>query len=191
VAHSGEQRADPAGLEITWLPNSEPDLSHYAVYRGVGSGFAPSIENRIATPEDPTYFDGDWRWDGGYCYRVTAVDIHDNESTAAVLLPDAVTGIGGETMRFSNALHQNVPNPFNPSTRIAFDIAAATVASLRIYDAQGRLVHELVNGRLGPGRYVKEWNGRTIDGRRAASGVYFYRLTAGSHVETKKMVLLK
>ncbi|UCH85454.1 MAG: T9SS type A sorting domain-containing protein [Candidatus Latescibacterota bacterium] len=188
---SGEQRANPEGLDITWLPNSEPDLSHYAVYRGVGGDFAPAVENRIGTPVDPRYFDGEWRWDGGYCYKVTAVDIHDNESEAAVLRSDAVTGVDTEAARFSNALHQNVPNPFNPSTRIVFEVAATADVALRIYDAQGRLVRELVNRRLGPGQYEEEWNGQTIDGQRAASGIYFCKLTAGAHVETRKMVLLK
>ncbi|MEJ2721657.1 MAG: T9SS type A sorting domain-containing protein, partial [bacterium] len=191
AAVAGEQRTDPPGLEITWLPNTDSDLAHYAVYRGTGSGFVPSLENRVGTPDEPVYFDGEWRWNTGCCYKVTAVDVHDNESAPASLLPDDVTGAGTRGASFSNALYQNVPNPFNPSTRIRFEIQTASDVTLRVYDANGKLVHELVNARLAPGRYEEEWSGRTLGARRAASGVYFYKLTAGSFVETKKMILLK
>lgn len=92
-------------------------------------------------------------------------------------------------------LHQNSPNPFNPSTRILFQIPGAdgvTVpTTLRIFDLQGRLVRNLVNEQLEAGHHSVSWNGRNEQGREAASGVYIYRLAAGGMVASQKMTLQK
>jgi hypothetical protein len=90
------------------------------------------------------------------------------------------------------ALHANVPNPFNPVTTIRYEIPVSGAdVSITIYDVAGRLVRELVNGHRDAGTWSAQWNGDDDRGRRVASGVYFYRMRAGSFVETKKMVLLK
>ena len=88
-------------------------------------------------------------------------------------------------------LHQNVPNPFNPVTRISYELRTAVNVTLRIYDVDGRRIRNLVATRQGPGLFTSEWNGTNNRGQRVASGIYFYRLVAGSFVQTKKMVLLK
>ena len=84
------------------------------------------------------------------------------------------------------ALLQNYPNPFNPNTTISFDLPSKSFVSLKVYDALGREVSVLVLNELPAGTYTREWNGASMP-----SGVYFYRLQAGSFVETKKLVLLK
>ncbi len=84
------------------------------------------------------------------------------------------------------ALDQNYPNPFNPTTVISYTIPKAGHVSLKIYDVLGREVETLVNDNQNVGRYEVNF-----DGSRLASGVYFYRLVAGSHVITKKMLLIK
>ncbi len=84
------------------------------------------------------------------------------------------------------SLSQNYPNPFNPSTNFEFRIADFGFVNLTIYDIQGREVETLVNGNLKPGIYKTDW-----DATNFVSGVYFYKLIAGSYSETKKMVLLK
>jgi hypothetical protein len=89
-------------------------------------------------------------------------------------------------------LHQNVPNPFNPITTIAYDVPVGGAdVSISVYDAAGRRVRELVDEHRAAGRWSVQWNGDDDRGRRVASGVYFYRMRAGSFVNTKKMVLLK
>ena len=86
----------------------------------------------------------------------------------------------------------NYPNPFNPQTKIAYDLPGEATVTLNVFDASGRLVRELVDGEvLSAGRYETKWNGRNNAGRLVASGVYFYRLEAGPFSETKSMVLLK
>ena len=91
----------------------------------------------------------------------------------------------------ASAIRTIYPNPFNPSTRIVFDLASSGRVELAIFDAAGRRVAVLVDGELEAGRYEIMWNGRTLSGGAATSGVYFCRLEAGSVVETKKMVLMR
>lgn len=83
-------------------------------------------------------------------------------------------------------LYQNYPNPFNPITRISFDIPKRGLVVLKIFDILGREVSVLVNEFKQPGRYNINFNSENI-----ASGVYFFRLTAGEFTETRKMMLIK
>ena len=89
------------------------------------------------------------------------------------------------------ALLPNQPNPFNPVTTIRYDLPSASTVSLVIYDVRGARVRKLVDRAVVPGRHSLVWDGTDDNGRHVASGVYFYRLHAGSFVQTRKMVLLK
>ncbi|HLP18491.1 MAG TPA: T9SS type A sorting domain-containing protein [Bacteroidota bacterium] len=84
------------------------------------------------------------------------------------------------------ALAQNYPNPFNPSTTIQFSLPVSTRTELKIYDALGRTVATLVNEEMPAGRYSVQWNAGGF-----ASGMYIYRLTAGTFVQTRKLMLVK
>jgi hypothetical protein len=84
------------------------------------------------------------------------------------------------------ALAQNYPNPFNPTTVIQYSVPAAGLVSLKIYNVLGQEVRALVNEQQAPGTYRV-----SFDARGLASGLYFYRITAGSFVDIKKMMLLK
>ena len=101
-------------------------------------------------------------------------------------LPTSVENGSPLPTRFE--LGHNYPNPFNPSTRIQFTIPAGTYGrtSLQVYDVLGREVATLVNEAKPPGRYQVTWDARNI-----ASGVYFYKLTAGEFAQTKKLLLLR
>ncbi|MGD9548531.1 MAG: FlgD immunoglobulin-like domain containing protein [Candidatus Krumholzibacteriia bacterium] len=86
----------------------------------------------------------------------------------------------------------NYPNPFNPTTTIAFELPVQERVRLQVLDLRGRLVRTLVNGESQPaGSNRTVWNGCDDSGRQVASGTYFYRLEAGSYRETKRMVLIK
>jgi hypothetical protein len=95
--------------------------------------------------------------------------------------------------KFVYELRQNYPNPFNPVTRIEYSIRAQSQVTLRIYNVAGQLVRTLVNEEQSPRAegYSVRWSGRNDSGRPVSSGVYFYKLTAGSFTQTRKMVLLK
>lgn len=85
----------------------------------------------------------------------------------------------------------NHPNPFNPVTRIAFDLPRAAHLSLRIYDVKGRLVETLIDEMRPAGPGVAVWTGTDHRGEPAASGVYFYRLQAADQTRFGKMMLAK
>ncbi|GIV61502.1 MAG: hypothetical protein KatS3mg044_0368 [Rhodothermaceae bacterium] len=84
------------------------------------------------------------------------------------------------------ALHQNFPNPFNPQTTIRYELARSGRVALEVFDLLGRRVATLVNGEQPAGTFTV-----TFDARDLASGVYVYRLTAGSQVMTRTMLLMK
>jgi choice-of-anchor B domain-containing protein len=88
-------------------------------------------------------------------------------------------------------LEQNFPNPFNPSTRIPFELTHGGRVTLEVYDVAGRRVRAVLDRALPAGLHEAEWDGRDDGGRGVASGVYFYRMRAGSRTETRRMVLLK
>jgi Zn-dependent metalloprotease len=103
-----------------------------------------------------------------------------------------MTAVGDEIpMSFRFNLSQNAPNPFNPVTEISFTIDQAGPASLKVYDASGRLVKTLVDGQVKQGEHTVSWNGIDDSGNSMSSGVYFYRLHNGSATSTKQMVLIK
>jgi len=87
-------------------------------------------------------------------------------------------------------LYQNFPNPFNPSTRINFSLPQTAFVQLKVYDVLGNEIATLVNEEKSVGNYEVEFNTSSIN-HFPASGVYFYRLTAGEFVQTRKMVLMK
>ena len=83
-------------------------------------------------------------------------------------------------------LHQNFPNPFNPSTNIKFQLPEKSFVRLIIYDMLGREVETLLNENMNAGFYSFAFNAVNLN-----SGIYFYKLEAGDFKETKKMILVK
>jgi len=84
------------------------------------------------------------------------------------------------------SLFQNYPNPFNPSTVISYQLPANALVTLKVFDELGRLVRTLVEDRQSAGTHSVTFNASSL-----SSGVYFYRLSAGSFVQTRKLMLLK
>ncbi len=103
--------------------------------------------------------------------------------------PQVPTSIAeNEEIPLDFVMHQNYPNPFNPETKISFVIPNGVqgFSTLKVYDILGREVATLLNKYLDAGAYSVEF-----DGSNLTSGVYFYRLTSGNNIITKKMILQK
>jgi hypothetical protein len=98
---------------------------------------------------------------------------------------DPVTPTGGFK------LHQNIPNPFNPTTRIDFDLEKSGTVDLSVYDAAGHHVATLFRGHLAAGPHQLTWDGMTAGGSKAASGVYLYVLKTEMGQMSHRMVLLR
>lgn len=134
-------------------------------------------------------------------YRIQAIDVYDDESVLSDFIK--TTGLrtdngdpGGkeEDERPTSGLDiptvfdlkQNFPNPFNPSTNIQYDIPKDVHVSIKIYDMIGREMAVLVNDFRNAGRHIVAYNGSYL-----ASGIYFYKIKAGSFEQTRRMVLVK
>lgn len=117
---------------------------------------------------------------GKYNYRLKQMDFN---GTTSYFNLNSVINI---SVPNNFSLSQNYPNPFNPTTKIDYNLANETNVNLKVYDATGRLVSVLVNEKQLPGYYTKEFNAGSL-----ASGVYFYRLIAGSFIDTKRFVVIK
>jgi hypothetical protein len=83
-------------------------------------------------------------------------------------------------------LDQNYPNPFNPSTTIQFSLPSQSFVTLKVFDALGREVSNLIAEEVPAGTYSRHWDAAALP-----SGVYLYRLQAGRYAETRKMILLR
>jgi len=88
-------------------------------------------------------------------------------------------------------LHQNIPNPFNPTTRISYNLPAADFVLLKVYDILGNEVAVLVSENQNAGSYSVDFNFNNLNSSVLSSGIYFYKLTAGSLTQTKSMMVLK
>jgi hypothetical protein len=117
-----------------------------------------------------------------YEYYIQVV-LGDHDAVESEVMAVGAPGVVGLT--------QNVPNPFNPATTIAYNLTENTHATLRIYDIKGRLVRTLVNDTRPPGYNETSWDGLNEAGGPAASGVYFCRLETQGQTLTRKMVLLR
>lgn len=89
------------------------------------------------------------------------------------------------------SLEQNSPNPFNPQTKIMFNLPEAVNVQLVVYTLDGRRIRTLLDETQPAGNHEVIWDGRDDGGRQMASGSYVYRLDAGPYSETKKMSLMK
>ena len=177
------------GNQLAWDPSSEPDFQYYRVYCGTDESFVPGLGTEVHSTSDPFWTDPDNHGSGVY-YKITAVDHVGNESAPAS--PTTTTDSSDPGMPKVYSLGQNVPNPFNPSTTVYYDVPeGGGEVSIRVFDVSGRLVRTLVNGHQTAGSKSVTWSGANDRGQSVSSGIYFYRMTAPGFTRTRKMVLLR
>ena len=146
--------------------------TEHTVY-GTAPAGTDSIAAYVLFVQDPDVLDQGAAWlDDLMLYDVSSVGVPDG----------AVAG---------PKLHQNVPNPFNPVTRIAFELPTRTEVEVVVYNVAGREVVTLHDGVLPAGPHAISWDGTTSDGSVAASGVYWYQLRTPEGETSRSMVLLK
>ncbi len=130
-------------------------------------------------------------------YQIFAINLPSNQNSGTVSAQPGNTGIvvnvtttgvkdQARTVPSGFALHQNYPNPFNPTTTITYDVSKTSYVTISIYNILGQNVANLVAGTRAPGAYSV-----SFDGRKFASGLYFYRMSAGNFTSVKKFVLMK
>ncbi len=187
------------GAIITWVDkrDSSTNGNTYDVYtsRITGSFALPWTANGVpictadSTQTNPTAVsDGSggviiaWQDKRSGNYDIYASQVGQSGNT-----PVEIVGIAPTEFTLS----QNYPNPFNPSTMISYQLAVNSQVTLKVYDMLGSEVATLVNGRQEAGSYTVPFSAIGENTLTLASGVYFYRLEAGSFVATKKLLLMK
>jgi hypothetical protein len=135
-------------------------------------------------------------WNYRLVYYDHSLGIHNPKYVVALLQKSiaALTGVEFEhtpDVPREFALRQNYPNPFNPTTQIVFSLPEQSDVTLEVYDITGRLIATLMNDNLSTGSYTVTWDAKNQSGQLVSSGIYIYRLQAGSFVQTKRMVFIK
>lgn len=206
---------DGDGYILEWrVPLDEVNSTTRILVRGVGEVFGMAInviDNDDSGRDDMLQWSSsmqDAAWnnvtlhgsvtylaDGKLSYEAISEHTGDVNDSAAVWYGDI--GVSVESNQLSNiptafSLEQNYPNPFNPTTKIRYNLNKTDNVSLTIYNISGEVVNNLIaNQTISAGTYEVDWNGKNNSGFSVASGMYFYRLTQGLAVSTKKMVLLR
>ncbi len=121
----------------------------------------------------------------------TGQSITWTENGASQELFNLTSKNGEQLLPTGFALGQNYPNPFNPSTTISFNLPAAAIATLEVFNILGNKVATVFDGMGQAGENQINWNGTGSDGQPVASGIYFYRLKTSGFEQTRKMVLMK
>ena len=201
------------------LPNAgecvvliSPDTS-YAMYVNYGSHYGRGVPTSASTQDIyfnmrvesaanggqntsiTRYPDGDMSVVDAFVQHLTISDLENSPSTSFDELDNicsllAVDDEKGE-LPTQWKLDNCYPNPFNPSTTIAFEVPTFTYVTMTIYNIKGQIVTQLVDQKVTPGRYEFNWNGLDHTGNLAPSGVYLYSLNSIGFSETRKMILMK
>ena len=160
-------------------------MIHIIIYSVDGRTFqSPSLNTLLNIPVE-------FRGNGGGSISVEQAIIADPQAQGVTLsITNGSVKVSKTPTSFTLGL--NAPNPFNPSTRISYDVPQTSRIRLTIYNLLGQEVVVLVDGVQAVGRYTVDWHGTNTQGHSVASGVYLYRLTSETgFTETRRMTLLK
>ncbi|MCH7755672.1 T9SS type A sorting domain-containing protein [candidate division KSB1 bacterium] len=177
------------------IPGTGPALQSFNIYRSETSNAVSSGSVIANVGFETTSFTDQNLAANTFFYQVTTVyDL--GESPPSNEISAVVTSIRDETVNLPTtfALEQNYPNPFNPSTIITYAIPIShnnQQVKLEIFNALGQKVRTLINEQLSANFHTIEWDGTNDLGRPVTSGLYLYRIEAGSFVQVRKMLFLK
>jgi len=171
---------------LHWGPNHETDLAGYRLYKGASAGFTPGPGNLVVALPDTGYADAGA---AGFYYKLSAVDIHGNESSFALLTPSGTTAVGElpAELSFSGA----APNPIREDTIIRWALPRSERVRLEIVDPAGRVVRRLLDGVQPAGNREALWNARDGAGRTVPSGIYFIRFEAEGRILTSRVATIR
>jgi M6 family metalloprotease-like protein len=187
---------------LTWNANTELDLNGYKIYVRYGSGnygYLTSVDKYTTSFTDPGVIIGGGKFALRVSYKITSYDVGNNESDYT--FPRCVNASGlskigllsnTETIPEKFNLYPAMPNPFNPSATIRFDLPEESKVKIEVFDLQGKLIRELSNKT-----YQASSSKIVFDGTGLSSGIYIYKITAvgiesgKSFTDVKRMTLIK
>lgn len=187
-------------IQLHWITQSETNITGYVVYRSqeadlehalaitglMEAANSANITHYYFTDED--VLPGTWyywlainEFDGSHTYHgpLQVILVHDVEEPEVPTIP-IIEGIS-----------KIFPNPFNPATTISYILTAPANTKVSIFNMRGEKVREIFTGYQEIGNYTVVWDGKTTNGTKCASGIYYARLESGNLVQTRKMVMTK
>lgn len=182
-------------VKISWVTESEIDNTGFHLYRSehsegpftqINGALIPGAGNSTE-PREYSFIDDRIEPGEDYYYKLADVDIYGKTrwhgpisiNTAALNIPEEYL------------LEQNYPNPFNPTTTIQYALPEDQHVQLEIFNTRGEKVRTLVNAFKPAGTFQIQWNGRDDQGMLMPTGLYFYRISAGSFEDIHKMLFTK
>ncbi len=186
---------------LHWNSNTEHDLDGYNIYVNYHAGsweFLHSVNKNTTSWTDNGVTITGGKFDPLVCYRITAFNIVGLESDYSRLrckksneLSKPFTNSFSQNIPTENHLSPAYPNPFNPTTKISYSLKSPGEVELVIYDLNGKIVKNLVDGYLEAGYYSVIWDGKNDLGISLPSGLYIYRLKARDFSQSRKVLLVK
>ena len=169
-------------MVLSWKTATEINNRGFEIERGANGEFATIgfISGAGTTTQEQSYTFRDKQVATGlHNYRLKQIDLDGSYSYSNIVEVDVTTP-------FTFNLSQNYPNPFNPTTKISYSVPFDSKVAISVYSVTGEMVMELVNDNVSAGSYSVDF-----DGSNLASGMYIYKMTAGSFTQTNKMMLMK
>jgi len=173
--------------QLHWNRNTEADLAGYRLYRGTTVSFVPGPSSFVTALADTGHADGAG---SPYVYKLTAVDVHGNESPVATLVPLGTLGVSdgsAATLSFAAPL----PNPARGSTTLRFSLTQRGPVKLALYDAAGRRVATVADGVMDAGMHSATLQLRDGAGRALPAGLYLARLEAEGRSITRRVASIR
>ena len=180
-------------VRLDWMTLSETNNYGFEVEKSMDStaqfqilpnSFIPGNGTTLE-PHQYTFVDSSAS-PGRWWYRLKQMDLDATVHFTDRISVTVLTDVKENPIPTEFALRQNYPNPFNPSTTIRYQLPIRSQVTLRVFDMLGREISTLMDGVEEPGYRSVRW-----DASGVASGVYFYRLSAGQYVDMKKLLLLR
>jgi len=188
-------------VQLIWVTQTETGVQGYYIFRGRENdlGTAILVSNMIPatnTSQQQSYVfvDSEIYEDGMYYYWLQNADFDGSSAfhgPVAVQYSSGGGNNGSPNIPLSTQLKAAYPNPFNPSTRIPYDLAKNAEVKISIYNSRGQIVRVFPLGSKDAGSYYIEWNGKSDRNEDCATGVYYIRMQAGDKQYNSKAVLIK
>lgn len=175
-------------VRVAWTTTSEIDNYGFWVQRGTVPGDLVDAQDGFVPGHNTSLEPHEYSWvDSASApyYRLRQIDLNGDVHYSEVV-STSTTGVAPVLAPREYSLAQNYPNPFNPSTTIRYGLPSRAHVTLTVFNTLGQLVSVLANDEQEAGYHEVRF-----DGSNLPSGVYFYRMEAGSYIETKKLLLIR
>jgi hypothetical protein len=186
ASFTGEYAAGVTRLH--WLPNGEPDLAGYRLFRGPTPDFTADGTTFVAARPDTGYADAAGQ---PFYYKLAAVDVHGNQGPTAFLLPSGTTGIPGPAAPPGLSFASPHPNPARERATLRYALPCETRVTLTLHDVSGRCVRTLADGPRASGEHAIGWDLRDDAGHAVPPGLYLARLDAEGRRLVRRLVAVR